>query len=60
MKGFEKVEIYINTRGTGGEGRRHYKQIIKEKHVNTSMRDGFFIKSKCYELEYVTLGDSKG
>ena len=41
MKGFERVEIYINTRGTGGEGRRHNKQIIKEKNVNTPMRDGF-------------------
>ena len=38
MKGFKRVEIYINTRGTGGEGRRHNKQIIKEKHVNTHMR----------------------
>ncbi len=33
MKGFERVEIDINTRGTGEEGRRHNKQIIKEKHL---------------------------
>jgi len=43
MKGFEKVEIDINTRDTEGEGRRHNKQIIKEKHVNTPMRDGFLL-----------------
>ncbi len=35
VKGFEKVEIDINTRDTGWKGRRHNKQIIKEKHVNT-------------------------
>jgi len=43
MKGFETVKIDINTRDTGGEGRRHNKQIIKEKHVNTPMRDGFLL-----------------
>jgi hypothetical protein len=41
MKGFETVEIDENTRGAGEEGRRHNKKIIKEKHVNTPMRDGF-------------------
>jgi len=35
--------LSLRIRGTGGEGRRHNKQIIKEKHVNTSMRDGVLL-----------------
>ncbi len=43
IKGFERFEIDINTRRTVEEGRRHNKQIIKEKHVNTPMGDGFLL-----------------
>ncbi len=41
MKGFERVEVYINTRDTGGEETTHNKEIIKEKPVNTPMMGGY-------------------
>ena len=42
-KGFEKVELDMDTRGTGGVSRRHNSQIIRDKHVNTPMRDNFLL-----------------
>ena len=42
-KGFEKVELDMDTRGAGRVSRRHNSQIIRDKHVNTPMRDNFLL-----------------
>ena len=43
MRGFERVELDMHTRGPAGVGRRHNKQIIRERHVNAPMRDNFLL-----------------
>ena len=43
MRGFERVELDMDTRGIEGGGRRHNKQIVRERHVNTPMRDNFLL-----------------
>jgi hypothetical protein len=45
LEGIQKraTKMVIELRGLVYEDRRHNKQIIKEKHVNTPMRDGFLL-----------------
>ena len=59
-KGFEEVELGLRrTEGIEGVNRRHNHQIIRDKFVNTPMRDNFLLNLSA-TTRHVTLGDSRG